>query len=213
MKHLVITTASIPKESCLTQLGYNYEIRERDYIDSFKSALKFKDLFDSITIIETISREKVDYLENSGINVYYSNFDNSFVNKGLNEMFHIRDFIENNNIDDNDLVVKLSGRYIMENDNILSINSDFIAKYDGDIYDPINRGVHTFFFAFIKKSFVEFINSIDINVVNSIHISIEWVVKEFLLKKNIKILDSSYKLGVTTCLYNKFSDIWTRIYC
>ena len=207
MKHLIITTAIIPEELCLQTIGYSYEQRMYDYKNSFDSTLLLKDKFDSITIIETVSKEKVDFLEESGISVYYSKFDNHFTNKGINEMFHIQDFLQKSNIDDNDLIIKLSGRYLIENASILSINNDIIAKYDGDIY-PGDRGVHTFFFGFKKKLFAEFINNLDIF---NYDVCIEWLVKDFMLNKGIEILDRHYNLGVITCLYSKELNRWTRI--
>lgn len=153
MKHLIITSAIIPEKLCQQKLGYSYEQRISDYKQSFDSALALKDNFDSITIIETYSKTKVDILEDSGINVYYSNFDNSFDNKGLNEMFHIKDFLQHAKMSDDDTIIKITGRYLLDNDNILNIDSDIIAKFDGDIYNPNNRGVHTFFFGF-KKIFL-----------------------------------------------------------
>ena len=185
MKHLIITTAIIPKEKCLNQLGYSYEQRMEDYKNSFESVLKLKDKFDSITIIETISKKKILELEESGINVYYSKFKNSFTNKGMNEMFHILEFLHNSSINDDDLVIKIIGRYLMENADILNIDSDFIAKYDGDIY-PGDRGVHTFFFGFKKRLFMEFIESLDVTNNNYSSVCIEWLVKDFILNKIFK---------------------------
>lgn len=211
MKHLIITTAVIPKELCSLNLGYSYEKRMSDYKDSFEYVLKLKDKFNTITILETVSKEKVDELENSGINVYYSNIDNSFKNKGINEILHIQDFLKNSNINDDDIVIKLSGRYLIENDNILSINSDFIAKYDGDIY-PGDRGVHTFFFGFKKKLFFQFVSMLNISSINTYEkICIEWLIKDFMISKNISILNNSYKLGVVTCLYSKEMNRWTKV--
>lgn len=209
-KHLIITTAIISKEKCLTQLGYSYEQRMLDYKNSFESALLLRDKFDTITIVETVSKEKVKELEDSGINVYYSNFDNSFVNKGINEMFHIQDFLKNSSISDEDLIIKITGRYLIINDNILNINSDFIAKYDGDIY-PGNRGVHTFFFGCKKKLFIEFIDTFNFKNNNYDTTCIEWLVKDYILSINIPILDNFYELGVITCLYSKELNRWTRI--
>lgn len=212
MKHLIITSAIIPRELCQQKLGYSYEQRISDYKQTFESALALKDKFDSITIVETVSKEVVDILEDSGIVVYYSKFDNSFENKGLNEMFHINDFLQQSKISDDDMVIKLTGRYSIVNDNILNVVSDFIAKFDGDIYDPCNRGVHTFLFGFKKKLFTEFINSLVINNKDSYrNTCIEWLVKDFIINKNINILESSYKLGVITCLYSKEIDRWTRV--
>ena len=210
MKHLIITTAIIPEDKCLSQLGYSYEQRMLDYKNSFEYALKFKNKFDSITIVETVSKEKVVELEESGINVYYSKFDNSFVNKGLNEMFHIYDFLQNSSINENDLIIKITGRYLIKNDNILNVRSDFIAKYDGDIYTG-DRGVHTFFFGFKKMLFTEFIKLLDVRNNNYDTTCIEWLMKDFILSKNLPILDKSYILGVITCLYSKELRRWTRV--
>jgi len=211
MKHLIITTAIIPRELCLSKLGYSYEQRMLDYKQSFEYVLALKDKFDTMTIIETVSKEKVAELEESGINVYYSTFDNYFDNKGLNEMFHIEDFLKSSQINDDDLVIKITGRYLMINDTILNIDLNFIAKYDGDIY-PGNRGVHTFFFGFKKKMFYEFIDLLIINDRNSYKdICVEWLVKYFILSRDIQILDSSYELGVITCLYSKEINRWTRV--
>lgn len=200
----------MPKDVCLSQLGYSYEQRISDYKKSFDYALKFRDSFDSITIIETVSKIKVQELEENGIDVYYSNFDNSFKNKGLNEMFHIQDFIKNSTISNEDLIIKITGRYLIENVDILNINLDFVAKYDGDIY-PGNKGVHTFFFGFKKVIFNEFIEYLNIGDQNTYdEVCVEWLLKYFLLEKNITILSNSYVLGVTTCLYNKANCKWTK---
>ena len=213
MTHLIITTAIIPEDKCLSQLGYSYEQRIEDYKKSFEYALKLRDKFDSITIVETVSNENIVELDESGLDVYYSTFDNSYKNKGLNEMCHINDFLQNSNIDDNDLIIKITGRYLIINDGILNVKSDFIAKYDGDIY-PGNRGVHTFFFGFKKKiffEFIEFLEFLDIKNNNYDDVCIEWLVKDFMINKKIPILDNSYKLGVVTCLYSKEIDRWTRV--
>lgn len=159
MKHLIITTATIPEDICYQQLGYSYVQRMKDYKLSFDHALKFRENFDTITILETVAKEKVDELEECGINVYYSKFNNSFSNKGLNEIFHIQDFLNNSNFNDDDLIIKITGRYLMVNDNILNIDSNIVAKYDGDIY-PGDRGVHTFFFGIKKNIFNQFIKSL-----------------------------------------------------
>jgi hypothetical protein len=209
MNHLIITAAIVPEEKCFSQLGYSYQQRMMDYRKSFEYALRLKDKFDSMTIV-AFPNERVSELENSGIKVYYSNFDNSFVNKGLNEMYHIYDFLKNSDIKNEDMIIKISGRYLIENDTILNIDRDFIAKYDGDIY-PGNRGVHTFILGFKKGLFLEFFNSLDVENNNYDSVCIEWLVKDFMLNKKIPILDRYYKLGVTTCLYSKELNKWTRI--
>lgn len=125
-------------------------------------------------------------------------------------MFHIHDFLKNSQIKDDDLIIKITGRYLIENINILDINSDFIAKYDGDIY-KYDKGVHTFYFGFKKKLFNEFIDFLKSAINKNDNLCIEWLVKDFMISKNIDILKNNYKLGVTTCLYSKEINKWTRV--
>ncbi len=211
--HLIITTATLSEDD--NSPRYSEEIRINDYIESFNSILPFKDLFKSITLIETISKEKVIYLEKSGFNIYYSDFDNHFDNKGRNEINHIYNFLVNNNIDDNDYVIKLSGRYKIKNDNLIkNLKHDFIAKNDADIYQR-GKGVHTFFYAFKKFKFLEFFdwyNKNSIEVKTGRITPIEWDVKIFIeINKNCKMLNKNEIIGVETCLHSKTTNRWLRM--
>ena len=52
--HLISTSAHMENSN-----------RISEYVDSYKILFDFRDLFESITIIETISKTRLDYLENS----------------------------------------------------------------------------------------------------------------------------------------------------
>ena len=139
--HLLITTANLPENICnqIYGSGYNYKQRIDDYKKSFELVDIFRENFDTITILETVSKEKVDYLHEYGFITYYSGVNNFFSNKGLNEIDHIYNYLMDNNyaINDNDIIIKLSGRYFIENMNILSYinkNYELIVKDDSDIY-------------------------------------------------------------------------------
>lgn len=211
--HLIITTATLPKDD--NSPRSSEEIRINDYIGSFNSILPFKDSFKSITLIETISKEKVIYLEKSGFNTYYSGFDNHFDNKGRNEINHIYNFLINNNMDDKDYITKLTGRYKIKNDNLIkNLSHDFVAKNDADIYQQ-GRGVHTFFYAFKKFKFLEFYdwyNKNSIEVKTGKISAIEMDVKNFIdINKNCKMLNKDEIIGVETCLHSKATNRWLRM--
>ena len=213
--NLIITTAVIPEENHQEKLGYSYSERKKQYIDTFNSVKQFKDNFKTITILETVSKEPIDFLDESGFNVYYSKKDNFFLNKGLNEMIHINDFIKN--IDENEFFLKISGRYLINNLNLIKyIKNDkikIIAKNSADIYVGNYNGVHTFYFLSNIKKFYEFYNYINLDFTKNDDkqwICIEWILKDFIDKdKECLILPDTVEVGCKAMLYSKEIDRWT----
>ena len=220
--HLLITTANLPENICneIYGSGYNYDQRMEDYKKSFELVNVFKEHFSTITILETVSKEKVDFLHEYGFIVYYSSVSNYFNNKGLNEIDHINNYLIDNNycIDDNDIIIKLSGRYFIENMNILDYinkNYNLIVKDDSDIYKS-GLGVHSFYYAISKKLFFDFYIFVDLDFDKKDYkkdVCIEWELKNFaktLLDSNVCcIIPPSDRIGVITNTYYK--DINSRI--
>ena len=185
--------------------------RIEDYKLSFDNIKKFKHIFNNITIIETVSKEKVTYLEDSGFNVYYSELQNSDADKGINWVNHIQNFIKDG--DKDDINVCLTGRYLLEDDNsILKIIDDymtnddyeFIAKNNGDLYNGVYDGksIHSFLFFFRKDKLSEFLIFLENNKSN--YGAIELDINDFLkISEKCKILPKEYYLGVKTNFYHE----------
>jgi hypothetical protein len=174
MIHLIITAANIKE---------HYNDRKEQYLKSIESVLKFDYLFDSYTVLECAS-ENEEYL--ADYNVHYSKVKNRFKEKGLNEMQHLKAFIEGAAFNNDDLIIKFTGRYIMEDNSFLNKvrllmdDYDSIFKDDGDIYK--GQGYHTFLYAMKKPLFLETINSL--NFTNENLDPIEWGVKDFLKNRD-----------------------------
>ena len=155
-KYLIITSALNTPKLNSDQLV----IRLADYRSGFYHVLRFKDNFDTITLIECLSKENIKEFEefkDLGINTYYSTFDNHHKNKGANELCHIWDFIKEDFIDEEDIIVKITGRYILNDVNILTYfndnNIDVVVKTDKDVYhNSASTSVHSFFLAVEKNS-------------------------------------------------------------
>ncbi len=184
MIHLIITTANIQE---------HYSERKEQYLSSINQALKFNYLLDSCTILECVSAHE-DYLDN--YNTYYSKVKNVFPEKGLNEMQHLKDFIAQSSFQPTDTIIKLTGRYLLEDStffNKVRLLSDFfdsIFKDDSDIYE--GKGYHTFLYAMKKDRFLQTINSLEFSKTNLD--PIEWGVKAFLKDKDRNYLLN--RLGV-----------------
>ena len=137
MIHLIITTANIAE---------SYNKRKEQYIESIEACLKYRAFYDGYTVLECASAHE-DYLDN--YNTFYSKQGNNFANKGLNEMTHLRAFLQQSALPDDAAIIKLTGRYIVEDDYFfkqaaeLNGQVDSMFKSDSDVY--VGNGYHTFF--------------------------------------------------------------------
>lgn len=171
MINVIITTANIPEA---------YQKRKEQYIESIEACLKQAQFFNSCTILECVSPHE-DYLDN--YNTFYSKEGNHFANKGLNEMGHLRSFLQQSDWADDISVIKISGRYIIEDsyffEKVIALQDEFdsMFKNDNDVY--VGYGYHTFFYYMKKKLFIDVANSLEYSNENGR--PIEWDVKEYLM--------------------------------
>jgi hypothetical protein len=124
-------------------------IRKEQYINSIN---KLKQIIQDLNILNY----KIIIVENNGktdtflnmldCEVYYTK--NNFLqttNKGTKELQDILDCIDKYNINDNDFIVKMTGRYILNDNsefmniikNINNTNYDCVIKY-GPYFKPVN---------------------------------------------------------------------------
>jgi hypothetical protein len=139
MLYFIVTTSLF--NECL--------IRKEQYINSIN---KLKQIIQDLNILNY----KIIIVENNGktdtflnmldCEVYYTK--NNFLqttNKGLKELHDILDCIDKYNINDTDFIVKMTGRYILNDNsefmniikNINNTNYDCVIKY-GPYYEPVN---------------------------------------------------------------------------
>ena len=180
--------------------------RNSEYESSLKSVSQFSSFFNKIFLLECVSKniEDLEYLKKYGVEIIISDSDNSNPNCGINEFLHIDSFLKiNNEIKEQDNIVKLTGRYLLKTDSVLKkipFDRNILAKLDGDIWDNItgnrNRGVHTFYIIFKKNVISNFISYIiNNNLMNSKN-PIEWILKDYMSINNETFYDG--ELGVET---------------
>lgn len=190
-----------------TSAHMNIQNRVDEYVTSYNIIFNLRHLFKSITIIETVSQESLEYLENTGLDVIYSNLGNTSPNKGVNWLNHVKHFLDLSKIDDNDIIIFITGRYKIVNTNILSLiethmiieKNEFIAKNDNDLYSG-EKGVHTFYMAFTKSKFLDFWDWYQKN--SNFTDCIEWDVKKYLeTHDKCIILSENIIMGVETRVF------------
>ena len=164
-----------------------YEQRKKEYEKSINSlfSMGYKE---NIEILECVYKEKEKtFLDNFTNNVFYSRKNYTFSNKGVNEILNIKNFLQNKKNSSEEKILKLTGRYILQND-------FFIKKCELNEYDVIlKRDSHNqVFFGCVcarKKVFDNFIESIDWQFVENNSICIEKIFSDFLKEKNYTTLE------------------------
>jgi hypothetical protein len=130
MIYLIITTSINNKAGVK-----NYEIRKKRYIESISESLQIigNDEYLKPIIVENNGKRET-YLDNLGCDVVYTNNnDIDFAHKGVNELLDIKDVVNKYNINDDDIVIKLTGRYKLLNVNFINFVKENINTYDAFI--------------------------------------------------------------------------------
>lgn len=110
----------------------NFEIRKNRYIDSIQKILSLikNDSLIKPIIVENNGLQKT-YLDDLECDIVYTNNNTlEFKHKGVNELLDIKEVIKQYNIQDDDIIIKLTGRY-----KLLDLNFINLVKNKSDIYD------------------------------------------------------------------------------
>ena len=203
---LIITTAHLEPKEC-SEIGMDFESRIEEYKNSFEILKNFSNFFNEVIILETRVSKNVYYLEKSGFRVFYSQKKNNFLNKGMNEISHLSEIIKNLELDEEDIIYKMTGRYKLQNLNINEyIDFDCVAKDDRDIYPNLPIGVHTFWFKIktkLLKDFYKYVGCENQLPEFKRNICIEWELFNFMkLNNRCLILPPQTLLGIQTCVYD-----------
>lgn len=114
MIYFLVTSSLIDKHPSPWIIKLPEEYRLKEYANGIEKILKIsKDIPNSkVIIIENNGRRKTFLNLYQGCDVYYTNNNRiNTKNKGIKELKDIKDCIEHFGIEDNEFIVKLSGRY------------------------------------------------------------------------------------------------------
>lgn len=128
MIYLIITTCI----KNVKQGSRDFESRKKRYFEAIPTVLKLVENDASIKpIIVENNGARPTYLNDFGCDVVYTNNNAySFPHKGVNEWMDIKYIIEKYNIQDNDTVIKLTGRYKLLSSSFIDTVKRHIDTYD-----------------------------------------------------------------------------------
>lgn len=155
-----------------------------------------------IIIVENTGKKHRTFLNDYGFDVYYTDNNNfETENKGVKEIKDILDCIDKYNIKDEDFVIKMTGRYILnENSKFISEiinykNQDCVIRY-GSYYKPVNERITDCISGLIGMK-VKHIKNIDMKAGYKIKgYPMEWEWARVTLKINLNKIKIMNKLGI-----------------
>ena len=159
-----------------------FEERTNEYLESFK-VIKEYFLPDDIKIIECYLKKSKCFLEELKCETFFSETDGDFRNKGVKEALAIRAFIEQCFIDEDEIVIKLTGRYRLTSSYIID---EIVRNPDIDSFVRSGTGPQYFtgFFAMRFRNFKSFFQGLDLNNMEGNSINIETELFNFIQNNN-----------------------------
>jgi hypothetical protein len=134
MIYLIITTSIYSLKDPGKQ--GSYDLRKKLYLERIKQTLSYLPNTIKPIIVEN-NNLKESYLDSLNIDVYYTNNNSKYPNKhkGYNELHDIKDVARHYNIQDDDFIIKITGRYCLNNTSFVDLviakekNYDIFMKF------------------------------------------------------------------------------------
>lgn len=195
-EHWLIKNGNVKILYTSALLPERFEGRKQEYMHSLQ-VIKDYGFINNTYIVEALGYTPLSFYEEYGRPVLYVNKnDRSLVNKGVSEAKLLKAAFAYFDFDDEDMIIKLTGRYFFNDDRFLKLvlsepDTDAFVSYWGD------KGiVTTGCYAMRGKYYKKMLEEMDLYRMESELIAIETVVTEFLKKAgcNVRFLD---KMGIT----------------
>lgn len=192
-------------------IDFNFDQRKKEYIKTLEilSSYGYTDPY----IVEAIKSGPPTFLDNYSCNIAYSNINDSRLhNKGVNEARSLLEAFKILNFNDNDIVVKITGRYYFTSNEFLMLVENN-PTVDAFVKTDSSAQVFTGCFALRYKYFKEFLEQLDLAKMEQEMINIEQEIAHYLKKilqiKNVKIM-SIDNLNVVANVWGDGSAIHTN---
>lgn len=171
-------------------LSSNHQaFRKNQYLESFRSLQRLGLTKDDIYIVEALKKTGPTFLDEYSSHVYYAQNNNaSFKNNGINEAITLLEALDYFKFDDDDIIIKLTGRHQLTSNEFLQIIE---ANPNYDMYIKINPdgAALTLTFAMRCQYMKEMYSSMNLNAMGYSRRAIEHEVARYIkLKTQLKIL-------------------------
>jgi len=164
-------------------LNNQYEMRKQEYEKALKQIIAFG--YEPY-IVEACKQSGPTFLDSYSSHVLYSNVNDARLkNKGVNEARSLIEATKVFNFHDNDMVIKLTGRYYLNSDmfiKLIKANPEYDAFVKVDAYGQVLTGC----FGIRYKHLKGFLHQLDFALMERNMINIEFELKTYLEKMKAK---------------------------
>jgi len=166
-----------------------FEFRKQQYIESFGILNNYG--INDLYIIEALKKSGPTFLEEYSSNVFYATVNNiRFINNGANEAATFREGLEYFKFDDDDMIIKFTGRHQLTSDYLLRLVEDN-PDYDAFVRMNSEGHVYALCFAMRFKYLKEMYDYIDFNDIGLSNRPIEHDMGSFI---KLKLKDNRFKI-------------------
>ncbi len=170
-----------------------------DNVSSENRIIEYKECFEIIKklgyefhIVET-ALSKSDFLEANSKNVFYSNVNGKFRNRGTNYVNAFKEFLNNKEFNDDDIIIHITGRYPLTDDTFFiecnNLELDKIGCFKKDAHNQFYLFLYGMRFKYLKQ----LLNSIDVEHMERNMINLERIFADSIPHNSVKLVD---ELGI-----------------
>lgn len=169
-------------------------ITKEQRIDEYKECFEIIKSFgyEDFYIVET-ALEHSEFLENQSKNVFYTNVNGKYNNRGTNYVNAFKKFLNESSFKDDDIIIHITGRYPLTNDsffkNCLNLESNKIGCFKKDAHNQF----YLFLFGMRFKELKHLLNSINVDYMENNMINLELIFSQVIPHESVLLLD---ELGI-----------------
>lgn len=156
-----------------------------------------------VILVENNGKRKT-FLDHFGVDVFYTENNFSNMEKGAKELKDILDCIQHYNISDDDFIVKMTGRYILQSHSLFMNHLEMISSREkdwhciiryGSFFKPVDFAVEDCITALIGM-LCKYVKRIDMPAEQEV---VEWKWAEASLEINRAKVAALPRLGIAIC--------------
>lgn len=166
------------------------EQRIDEYSECFNIIKSFG--YEDFYIIET-ALEHSSFLESHSKNVFYTNVNGKYNNRGTNYVNAFKKFLNESNFQDDDIIIHVTGRYPMISDSFFNKCLNLELNKVGCFKQDAHNQFYLFLFGMRFKQLKDLLNGIDVNQMEMSMTNLESIFSNLIPHDTILLVD---ELGI-----------------
>lgn len=176
----------------------HFEFRKNQYLESFSILRNYG--YETFYVVEALKKQGPTFLDDCCDHVFYSSKNNpSYINNGINEAATFLEALYHFGFDDEDMIIKFTGRHQLTSDYLLRLVEDNL-EYDALVKVNEDGNVFTLGLAMKCKHFKEMFERLNFSALGNFLRPIEYDVGDYI---KYKVKQGNFKVYYIETLHMK----------